>query len=134
MALPLFCKEVLDNHKSVLNSFGIQTNDEELDLPYIYWIQKKHKIPINADSLRVHRSVRPRLYLIYSRNLLRHIKQCLQKYCEIAYSRSGLNQMWILKNSKDLLENLKSPNFNLFTSIKSFDFLDPLHHNFSPKT
>ena len=32
--------EVLDNHKSVLTSFGIQTTDEELDLPYIYWISK----------------------------------------------------------------------------------------------
>ena len=31
--------EVLDNHKSVLISFGIQTNDEEIDLPYIYWFQ-----------------------------------------------------------------------------------------------
>ena len=30
--------------------------------------------------------------------------------------------MWILKNSKDLFEHLKSPNFNHITSIKSFDF------------
>ena len=30
--------------------------------------------------------------------------------------------MWILKNSKELLDNLKSPNFNLITNIKSFDF------------
>ena len=37
--------EVLDNHKSVLISFGIQTNNEELDLPYIYWIPKMHKTP-----------------------------------------------------------------------------------------
>ena len=50
------------------------------------------------------------------------IKQGLQKYCEIAYSRSGSNQMWILKNSKELLDHLKSPNFNLITIIKSFDF------------
>ena len=35
--------------------------------------------------------------------LLKHIKQGLQKYCETAYSRSGVNQMWILKNSKELL-------------------------------
>ena len=54
--------------------------------------------------------------------LLTHIKQGLQKYCETAYSRSGMNQMWILKNSKELLEHLKSPNFNNITSIKSFDF------------
>ena len=54
--------------------------------------------------------------------LLTHIKQGLQKYCETAYSRSGINQMWILKNSKELLEHLKSPTFNHVTSITSFDF------------
>ena len=54
--------------------------------------------------------------------LLTHIKQGIQKYCETAYSRSGINQMWILKNSKDLLEHLKSPIFNHVTSIKSFYF------------
>ena len=30
--------------------------------------------------------------------------------------------MWILKNSKELLDHLKSQNFNLFTNIKSLDF------------
>ena len=39
-----------------------------------------------------------------------------------SYSKGGVNQMWILKNSKELLEHLKSPNFNNITSIKSFDF------------
>ena len=34
---------------------------------------------------------------------------------------SGVNQMLILKNSKELLEHLQSPNFNHITSIKSFD-------------
>ena len=54
--------------------------------------------------------------------LLTHIQQGLQKYCEPSYSRSGVNQMWILKNSKELLEHLQSPNFNHVTRIKSFDF------------
>jgi 3-methyladenine DNA glycosylase Tag len=30
--------------------------------------------------------------------------------------------MWILKNSKDLLENLKSRSFSQVSSIKTFDF------------
>ena len=38
------------------------------------------------------------------------------------YSRSGINQMWVIKNKKKLLEHLQSPNFNLVTNIKSFDF------------
>ena len=54
--------------------------------------------------------------------LLTHIKQGLQKYCETAYSRKWVNQMWILKNSKELLEHIQSSNFNHITIIKSFDF------------
>ena len=51
-----------------------------------------------------------------------NIMQGLQEYRETAYSRNWVNQMWILKNSKELLEHLKSPNDNHITSIKSFDF------------
>ena len=37
--------EAFVNHKLVLISFGIHTNDEEQDLPCIYWILKMHKNP-----------------------------------------------------------------------------------------
>ena len=77
--------------------------------------KKKH---INADSSKC--STKPLSILLTK--LLTQIKQGLQKYCETAYSRSGINQMWILKNSKELYENLKSPTFNHVTGIKSFDF------------
>ena len=119
----LSASDVLDYHKLVLTSFGIQTTDEELDLPYIYWIPKMHKNPFNTDSLRVHQSVllsKP-LSIILTKSLTR-IKQGLQKYCETSFSRSGVNQMWILKNSKELLEHLQSPNFNHITNINSFYF------------
>ena len=39
-----FCaSEVLDSHKSILNSFPRETLYEELDLPNIYWIPKMHE-------------------------------------------------------------------------------------------
>ena len=57
-----------------------------------------------------------------SHKLLTHIKQGLQKYYETSYSRREVNQMRILKISKELLEHLQSPNFNHITCIKSFDF------------
>ena len=50
------------------------------------------------------------------------VKERQQKYCETVYSRSGINHMWILKNSKDLLDNLKSRSFSQVSSIKTFDF------------
>jgi len=49
-------------------------------------------------------------------------KEGQQKYCETVYSRSGINHMWILKNSKDLLDNLKPRSFSQVSSIKTYDF------------
>lgn len=115
-------REVLDNHKSVLHSFGIPTSETDLELPYLYWIPKMHKNPYKqrfiAGSSRC--STKPLSILLTK--ILSHIKEGLQKYCATAYSRSGVNQMWILKNSKELLDHLKSPAFNCITSVKSFDF------------
>jgi hypothetical protein len=33
----------------------------------------------------------------------------LQSYCDTSFLRGGVIQMWILKNSKDLLEYIQSP-------------------------
>ena len=52
---------------------------------------------------------------IYNRKCLVNIEMC-------CLNSEKHNQMWILKNSKELLEHLQSPNFNRITSIKSFDF------------
>ena len=107
--------------QSVLTSFGIQATDEELDLPYIYWIPKMHKNPYKHRFVAGSSKCSTKPLSILLTKLLTHIKQGLQKYCETSYSRSGDNQMWILKNSKELLEHLQSPNFNHITNIKSFD-------------
>ena len=84
--------------------------------------QRCTKIPINIDSL----PIRAKCFAKHLSNLLTklpiRIEQGLQKYCETAYSGRGMNPMWILKNSRELLEHLKSPNFNRITSIKFFTF------------
>jgi hypothetical protein len=36
------------------------------------------------------------------------MKEKLETYCATTYARSGVNQMWILKNSKELLANLNA--------------------------
>ena len=114
--------EVLDNHESVLTTFRIQTVDEELDLPYIYWIPKMHKNPYKHRFIAGSSKCSTKPLSILLTILITHIKQGLWKYCKTAHSRSRVNQMWILRNSKELLEHLQSPNFNHITSIKSFDF------------
>merc|ERR1711860_20912 len=55
-------------------------------------------------------------------SILTAIKTSLQKYCDTSFSRSGVTQMWILKNSKELIETLSSRSLSICNSIKTFDF------------
>ena len=87
-----------------------------------FWIPKMHKNPYKHRFIAGSSKCSTKPPSILLTKLLTHIKQGLQKYCETSYSKSGVNQMWIFKNSKELLEHLQSPNFNHITSIKSFDF------------
>ena len=85
--------EILDNHRSVLYSFGISTKDEELDLPSLYWIPKVHKCPFKqryiAGSAKC--STEPLSKLLTY--ILSAVKTSLQSYCNTSYSRDGVNQM-----------------------------------------
>ena len=101
--------------------FWLITNNE-LDLPCIDWIPKMHRNPYKQRFIEGSSKCSTKPLSILLAKLLTLTKQCLQKYCEIACSGSGINLMWILKNSRELLEHLKSPNFNLITSIKCFNF------------
>ena len=44
------------------------------------------------------------------------------KYYDTRYTRSGVNQMCILKNSKELLEYIQSRSLSSCNSIKTFDY------------
>jgi hypothetical protein len=115
-------EEILDNHRSVLCSFGISTKDEELDLPSLYWIPKLHKCPFKQCSIAgsAKCSMKPLSKLLTC--ILSAVKTWLQSYCDTSYSSGGVNQMWILKNSKDLLEYIQSRSLSSCNSIKTFDF------------
>ena len=57
--------------------------------------------------------------------ILSAVKTGLQSYSDTiyiaSYSRGGVNQMWILQNSKDLLEYIQSRSLSPCNSIKTFD-------------
>ena len=71
-----------------------------------------HKNHYEYRFIGVHRSLQPSLCPIFSQNCLHILSKGIQKYSETAavYSRSEINQMSILKNSKELLEHLKPYN------------------------
>ena len=103
-------------------TFGISFPEEDIDLPKLYEIPKLQKNPYKqryiAGSAKC--STKP-LSQILTR-ILTAVQEGLQKCSDTAYARSGINQMWILKNYKELLENLKALSLHSVNSIKSFDF------------
>ena len=117
--------EILHNHLSVLNTFDIPKNQDQFELPYLYWIPKLHKNPYKQRYIAGSSKCSTKPLSLLLTKLLTAIKEALQRYCSTTYSRSGVNQMWILKNSKELLENLKSQDFSKIDSIKTYDFSNP---------
>jgi hypothetical protein len=103
--------EILQNHLSVLNAFDIPKNQDQFDLLYLYWISKLHKNPYKQRYIAGSSKCSTKPLSLLLTKLLTAIKELLQRYCSAAYSRSGVNQMWILKNFKELLENSKSYDF-----------------------
>ena len=115
-------EEIISNHISVVNSFGVKTDEGDHNLPALYWTPKLHKTPYKQRFIAGSAKCSTKKLSQLLTTLLTTIKDGLHKYCETAYAHSGVNQMWILKNSKTLLENLKAQNLQTVTSIKTFDF------------
>ena len=115
-------EQILDNHRSVVYSFGISTKDEELDLPSLYCIPTLHNCPFKQRNIAGSAKCSTKHLSELLTCILSAVKTGLQSYCDISYTRGGVNQMWILKNSKDMLEYIQSKSLSSCNSIKTFYF------------
>jgi hypothetical protein len=100
----------------------------KFELPYLYWIPKLHKNPSKYTCTGYSKCSTKPLSLLLT-NIKTAVKETLQTYCATTYARSGMNQIWILYKSKELV-NLKTQNFSQINSMKTLLF-DLLHHNSS---
>jgi hypothetical protein len=92
------------------------------ELTCLCWILKLYKNPIKHRYIAGSSKCSTKHLSLLLTNILIAVKEKLQTYCATTYARSGLNQMWILKNSKELLANLKAQNFSHMNSIKHMTF------------
>ena len=87
-----------------------------------YWIPKLHKCPFKqcciAGSAKC--SKKPLSKLLTC--ILSAVKAELQSCCDTSYSKGDMNQMWILKSSKDMLEYIQSGSLSSCNIIEIFDF------------
>ena len=111
----------------IMLTFGISLREEDIDIPKLYWIPKLHKNPYKqryiAGSAKC--STKP-LSQILTR-ILTAVKEGLQKYCDTTYTRSGVNQRWILKKLQRAFKTPKGTISSFRQQYKVFRFLYCLH-------
>ena len=106
-----------------MKSLGTELSDDDKKLPYLYWTPKLHKSPVKHRFIAGSNKCTTKELSSLLTKILTVIKTGLEKYCSIKTSHTGVNNMWILKNSTNLLSSLGHLGVHRATSIKHSIFL-----------
>ena len=115
-------EDIVNTHDTFMKSFGIELSDDDKRLPYLYWTPKLHESPVKHRFIAGSSKCTTKQLSSLLTKILTVIKTGLEKYCSIKTSHTGVNNMWILKNSTNLLSSLGHLGVHKATSIQTFDF------------
>ena len=101
---------------------GLEISKEDQSLPYLYWTPKLHKSPYKHRFLAGSSKCTTKHLSCLLTKILSTIKDGLVRYCNTKTSQNGVNNMWILKNSTNLLSSLDQLDVRTATSVQTFDF------------
>ena len=110
------------DHQSILSYFGLSTGVDDCNLPYMHWIPKLHENPYKQHCIAGSGNCTTKPLSKLFTSILTAVKDGLKSYHYPCYSRSSINSMWILNNSKDLLETLNSRLLSGYNIIQTYDF------------
>ena len=119
-------EDIVNTHDTFMKSLGIELSDDDKKLPYYYyyyyWTPKLHKSLVKHHFTAGSSKCTTKELSSLLTKILTVIKTGLEKYCNIKTSHTGVNNMWILKNSINLLSSLGHLGVHRATSIQTFDF------------
>ena len=115
-------EDIVNTHDTFMKSLGIELSDDDKRLPYLYWTPKLHEPPVKHRFIAGSSKCTTKQLSSLLTKILTVMKTGLEKYCSIKTSHTGVNNMWILKNSTNLLSSLSHLGFHRATSIQTFDF------------
>ena len=89
-----------------MKSLGIELSDDDKRLPYLYWTPRLHKSPVKHRFIAGSSKCITKQLSNLLTKILTVIKTGLEEYCSINTSHTGVNNMWMLSNSTNLLSSL----------------------------
>ena len=115
-------EDIVNTHDTFMKSLGVKLSEEDKRLPYLYWTLKLHKSPLKHCFIGGSTECTTKQLSSLLTKILTVIKTGQEKYGGIKTSHTGVNNMWILKNSTNLLSSLSHLGVHRATSIQTFDF------------
>ena len=115
-------EDIVNTNDTFMKSLDTELSDDDKRLPYLYWTPKLHKAPVKHRFIAGSSKCTTKQLSSLLTKILTVIKTGLEKYCSIKTSYTGVNNMWILKISTNLLSSLSHLGVHRATSIQTFDF------------
>ena len=92
--------------------FSVCVKERQDRLPAMYWLPRLHKTPYKARFIANSSSCTTTELSKLLTSCLIAVKNHVIRYCKKVYERSGKNLFWSIKNSGEVLNNLKSRGFH----------------------
>ncbi|CAH3166575.1 unnamed protein product [Porites lobata] len=114
--------DIIQTHATTLEDvFDIKLQQKEKSLPQIYWIPKLHKTPYKARFIAGSSScTTTRLSKLITEGL-KLVRTHCTAYCKTIRVRTGVNCMWIINNSLDVIRVLEEKQLSL-NHVSTWDF------------
>ena len=115
-------EDIINKHVTYFKKLDIVIPPSQQDLPMIYWTPKIHKSPYKQRFIAGSKSCTTKALSSILTRGLQKVKDNHTLYCKAIERTTGVNRMWILKNSKTLLSELKDKNISKVTNVSTWDF------------
>ena len=100
--------DIIQDHTTIMEDlFNITLQQKDKNLPRIYWIPKLHKTPYKARFIAGSSSCTTTKLSKLITECLKLVKCHCTAYCKTILERTGVNSMWIINNSLDVIHTLE---------------------------
>ena len=127
-------EDIVNTHDTLMKSLSIELSDDDKRLPFLYWTPKLYKSPVKHRFIAESGKCTTKQLTSLLTKILVARKTGPEKYCSVKTSHTGVNNMWILKNSTNLLSSLAHLGVRKAISIQNLIFLPctlPMHMIYS---
>jgi hypothetical protein len=115
-------KDIVAEHLLFLLKHQIVPDSKCHSLPSMYWLPKLHKNPYKSRFIAASsKCTTTKLSLLLTKGLEK-VQQYMHNRSSVIFGNSGINSMWILKNSQSLLDSISASHIDFYDSITTWDF------------